>query len=140
VPDVQREVAAIFNRNAHTRVTMDQACTTQKKAWRTKLTTQICHGPQTSISLRCRDFVVVRKKLWNDKYLFDVELLQLFLQLGKLSQTACGPHALQACHQQRCYIWKLSINQSHMKHRYMVASPYLMICLRHTLPQISYDK
>jgi len=48
-----------------------------------------------SISFRCRDFVVAWKKLLNDNYLFEVELLQHFLQLRKLShRAACGPRAV----------------------------------------------
>ena len=41
-----------------------------------------------SISFRCGDFVVVWKKIWNDNCLFEVEFLQHFLQLRKLSQAA----------------------------------------------------
>ena len=46
-----------------------------------------------SISLRCWDFVAVWKKFWNDNYLFEVELLQHFLQLTKLSRAlrCAGP-------------------------------------------------
>ena len=67
---------------------IEQTCTTQK-ARRAKLSTCICSGPQLSISFRCRDFIVVWKKLQNDNYLFEVELLQHFLQLRKLSR--CRP-------------------------------------------------
>jgi len=42
-----------------------------------------------SISFRCGDFVVVWKKIWNDNCLFEVEFLQHFLQLRKLSQAVC---------------------------------------------------
>jgi len=65
-----------------------QACTTQKTR-RPKLSTQICRRPQNSISFRCGDIVVVWKKFWNDNYLFEVELLQHFLQLRKLSRVVC---------------------------------------------------
>jgi len=41
-----------------------------------------------SVSFRCGDFVVVWKKFWNSNYLFEVELLQYFLQLRKLSRAA----------------------------------------------------
>jgi len=41
-----------------------------------------------SISFRCGDFVVVWKKFWNHSYLFEVELLQHFLQLRKLAWSA----------------------------------------------------
>jgi len=41
-----------------------------------------------SISFRCGDFVAVSKKFWNDNYVFEVELLQHFLQLGKISRAA----------------------------------------------------
>jgi len=41
-----------------------------------------------SLSFRCRYFVVVCKKFWNDNYLFEVELLQHFLQLRKFSHRA----------------------------------------------------
>jgi len=41
-----------------------------------------------SISFWCEDFVVVWKKFWNDNYLFEVELLQYFLQLRNLSRAA----------------------------------------------------
>ena len=36
----------------------------------------------------CGDFIVVWKKFWKDNYLFEVELLQLFLQLRKPSRAA----------------------------------------------------
>jgi len=42
-----------------------------------------------SISFRCGDFVVVWNKFWSDNYLFEVELLQHFLQLRKLSRAVC---------------------------------------------------
>jgi len=45
-------------------------------------------GPQKFISFRCRDFVAVWKKFWNDNCLFEITLLQHFHQLKKLSQTA----------------------------------------------------
>jgi len=41
-----------------------------------------------SILFRCGDFVVVWKKFWNSNYLFEVELLQHFLQLRTLSRAA----------------------------------------------------
>jgi len=40
-----------------------------------------------SILVLCGDFVVAWKKFWNN-YLFEVKLLQHFLQLRKLSQAA----------------------------------------------------
>jgi len=43
---------------------------------------------QMPISFRCRDFLVVWKKFWNSNYLFEVELLQHFLQVRKLSWAA----------------------------------------------------
>ena len=43
---------------------------------------------QMSISFRCVDFLAVWKKFWNSNYLFEVELLQHFLQLRKLSRAA----------------------------------------------------
>ena len=46
-------------------------------------------GPQKSISIRCGDFIVVWKKFWNDNYILEVELLQNFLQLRKLSRAVC---------------------------------------------------
>jgi len=54
---------------------LKQACTTQTARRAKLLSTQICRGPQTSISFRCGDFVVVWKKFWNNNYLFEVELL-----------------------------------------------------------------
>jgi len=39
-----------------------------------------------SISFRCRDFVVVWGKFWNDNYVFEVELFQHLLHLTKLSR------------------------------------------------------
>jgi len=44
--------------------------------------------PQKSISFRCRHFVEVWMKFWNDNYLFEVEFLQHFLQLRKFSRAA----------------------------------------------------
>jgi len=44
--------------------------------------------PQESTSFRCGDFVVARNKIGNNNYLFDVELLQHFLQLRKLARAA----------------------------------------------------
>jgi len=41
-----------------------------------------------SISFRCRDFVAVWKKFRNDNYLFEVDLLQHFLQMRELSWSA----------------------------------------------------
>jgi len=61
---------------------VDQACTTQK-ARRAKLSTYICCGPQKSVLFRCRDFIVVWTKFYNENFLFEVELLQHFLQLKK---------------------------------------------------------
>jgi len=50
-----------------------------------------------SISFRCGDFVAVWKKFWNDNHLFEVEFLQHFLQLRKLSRSVgrmlCRPAA-----------------------------------------------
>jgi len=71
---------------------LTQACTTQK-ARRAKLSTQICRGPQKYISFRYQDFVVVWKKFWNDNNLFEVQLLQHFLQLRKFSRAARKPSA-----------------------------------------------
>ena len=61
------------------------AWTTQKPQ-KAKLSIQMCRGPQTSISFRCRDFVVMWKKFWNNNYLFEVALLQHFLHLRKFSR------------------------------------------------------
>ena len=44
--------------------------------------------PQKSISFRCRDFVEVWMKFWNDNYLFEFKLSQYFLQLWKPLQAA----------------------------------------------------
>ena len=41
-----------------------------------------------SISIRSKDFLVVWKKIWYSNYLFEVELLQYFLQVRKLSRAA----------------------------------------------------
>jgi len=59
-------------------------CTTQK-ASRAKLSNIFYRGPQKSILFRRRDFVIPRKKFWNDNYIFEVEVLQHFVQLRKLS-------------------------------------------------------
>jgi len=64
-----------------------QACTPQE-ARRAVLSTLICRGPQKTASPRCVDFVVVWKKFWNDNYFFEIELLQHFLRLCKLSRPA----------------------------------------------------
>jgi len=49
---------------------------------------QTCRGPQKSISFWWKDFVVVLKKFQNDNYWFEVEILQHFMQLIKLSWVA----------------------------------------------------
>ena len=64
---------------------LHQACTIQK-ARRAKLSTLICRWPQMSISFRCGDFVVVWKKFWKNNCLLEVEIVQHFLQLRKLSR------------------------------------------------------
>jgi len=53
------------------------------------------------ISLRCRDFVVVCDKFWNDNYFFKVERLQQFFTIEKAlagrKKSLHGPDVVQAC-------------------------------------------
>jgi len=56
------------------------------QAQRAKLSTQIWHGLQKSISFWYRDFVAMCKKLLNNNYLFEMKFLQHLLQLTTFSQ------------------------------------------------------
>ena len=119
-----------------------QACTIQK-ARRAKLSTLICRRPQMSVSFRCGDFVVARTKFWNDNNLFEVELLQHFLQLRKLSQAVCCAGLVYINWVDSCSRVDEDVTAgSYRINRLLVADDLVMLassqqCLQHALDRFS---
>ena len=72
---------------------------------------QLATGRKSLYELRCRDFVAVWKHIRHNNYIFEVELLEHFLHLGKFSRAArkafaghMRPAGHTLCNVQACFV------------------------------------
>jgi len=83
-----------------------------------------------SISFECGDFVVVWKKFWNDTYVFEVELLQHFLQLRKLSRASRKPFLVRLlCRAALEWAQRIEVNDDEHSRFVALRIGYCYVCM-----------